>query len=907
MTAIAESPHLAIQASGIYHRYKHVIAVDDVSLDVAAGSSMALIGPDGVGKSTLLALLAGVKRLQRGQIVALGADMRRAGARARIQPRLAFMPQGLGRNLYATLSVRENVRYFASLFGSADEARIDFLLDAIGLAPFVDRPAGKLSGGMKQKLGLCCALVHDPDLLILDEPTTGVDPLSRRQFWQLIDEIRASRPWMTLIVATSYMEEADRFERVLLMKDGRIIGDGQPAALISSYSVPSLEDVFTALSRKAGEEVGPAKRAERSAPDENVPIVVESEGLTRRFGSFTAVDAVNFKVRRGEIFGFLGSNGCGKTTTMKMLTGLLPASEGVARLFGKPIDARDIEARRRVGYMSQGFSLYGELTVRQNFDLHGNLFGLRGDARETRIAELVQRFGLAPYSDMAASAVPLGVRQRLSLAIAILHEPAVLILDEPTSGVDPSARDAFWTEIERLASEQQITIFISTHFMTEAERCDRVAFMHAGRIIATGAPQELSIEQGVSNLEEAFIAYMRIGGADNDGPSRPVFDLANFAKPRVSRIFSSSRMLAVCRREAIELIREPVRLTIALVGTLLLALTFGYGISFDVEGVSLAVLDRDRTPTSRAYIDEFANSPYFSLIIMAQDDTEVTRALRTNRVSLALDIPPGFGRSMLAGHQPAVAAWVDGAMPFRADTVIGYAQAIHQRAIRSIAPQRSASRPAYRLEPRFRYNQGFRSLDTIAPVSIGILLALIPAILTALAVVREKELGTITNFYVTPIRRLEFLAGKQLPYIGISFLNFLFLLLLALTLFDLRIKGSLLALVAGGFLYVAATTAVGFVASVLTRSQTAAVFGTAIIIMMPAVQYSGLMQPVASLDPAGRWIGTLFPTSHFVQISVGVFDKGLSLAELIPTLGILAVFWPILLGIALLSMRKQEG
>lgn len=902
-----EGPHLAIDARGVSHRYKHVVAVDDIGLEVAAGSSLALIGPDGVGKSTLLALLAGAKRLQTGEIDALGANIRRAGARARIQPRLAFMPQGLGRNLYATLSVRENVRYFASLFGAADDSRIAFLLDVIGLAPFADRPAGKLSGGMKQKLGLCCALVHDPDLLILDEPTTGVDPLSRRQFWQLIDDIRASRPWMTLIVATSYMEEAERFERVLLMQDGRIIGDGQPSALIASYSVSSLEDVFTALTSKGDEEIGRVPRPERSPPGEDVPIVVESEGLTRRFGSFTAVDAVDFKVRRGEIFGFLGSNGCGKTTTMKMLTGLLPASEGTARLFGEPIDAHDVEARRKVGYMSQGFSLYGELTVRQNFNLHGQLFGLQGEAGEARIAELVQRFGLAPFGDMAASAVPLGVRQRLSLAIAILHEPAVLILDEPTSGVDPTARDTFWREIERLASEQQITVFISTHFMSEAERCDRVAFMHAGRIIATGTPRALREAQGVSDLEEAFVAYMRAGGAVDGDTKRLAFDAPQAAASTISNHFSFSRLLAVCRRETIEIIREPVRFAIALIGTLILSLAFGYGISFDVEGVSLGVLDRDRTPTSRAYIDEFAKSPYFDLEIAAQDDAEVTRALRTNRVALVLEIPPGFGRNLLAGHKPAVAAWIDGAMPFRAETVGGYAQAIHHRAIHSIAPRQVESRPAYRLEPRFRYNQGFRSLDAMVPVTIGILLAIIPAILTALTVVREKELGSIVNLYVTPITRLEFLLGKQLPYIAIGFINFIFLTLLAVTLFGLQVKGSLPALLAGGLLYVAGTTAVGFVTSAATRSQTAAIFSTAILIMMPAVEYSGMMQPVASLEPLDRWIGTLFPTAHFVRISVGTFAKGLSLVDLIPALGILAAFWPAFMGIALGLTRKQDA
>ncbi len=902
---MTDQPPLAIQVSNVVHRYKQLVVLDDINLDVPAGSSLALIGPDGVGKSTLFSLLAGAKRLQQGSIHVLGTNITKAEARGQIQPRLAFMPQGLGRNLYATLSVRENVDYFAGLFGSAEEARIAHLLDAIGLAPFADRPAGKLSGGMKQKLGLCCALVHEPDILLLDEPTTGVDPLSRLHFWQLIDEIRTARPGMTVVVGTSYMEEAERFDRVLLMQSGRFIEDGEPSSLIARYSAGSLEDVFSILTGNQDPNTADSPMVLRTPPGKNVPIVVEGEGLTRRFGAFTAVDSVNFKVRRGEIFGFLGSNGCGKTTTMKMLTGLLPSTEGTARLFGKPVDARDIEARRKVGYMSQGFSLYGELTVQQNFELHAQLFGLTDDARRARIDELVERFGLQRFCTTAANSVPLGVRQRLSLAIAILHGPAVLILDEPTSGVDPAARAMFWKEIERLSREQQITVFISTHFMSEAERCDRIAFMHAGRIIATGTPSELCDAQGVSNLEGAFIAYMREGGA-TESETRPLSVTTSDSPPSAPRLFSPRRFWAVCRREAIEIIREPVRFAIALAGTLILSLAFGFGISFDVEGVSLGVLDRDRTPSSRAYIEEFTSSPYFDLVLVAKDDAEVTRALRTNRVTLALDIPPGFGRDLLSGRRPAVAAWIDGAMPFRAETVGGYAQAIHLRAVRSIARRTVASPPAYRLEPRFRYNQAFRSLDAMVPVTIGVLLALIPAMLTALTVVREKELGSIVNLYVTPLTRPEFLLGKQIPYIAIGFINFILLTLFAVTLFGLEIKGSLVALVLGGLLYVAGTTAVGFVTSAATRSQTAAIFSTAIIIMLPAVEYSGMMQPVASLEPVERWIGTLFPTAHFVRVSVGTFAKGMGFGELMPTLAILAAFWPALIGIALAFTRKQE-
>jgi ribosome-dependent ATPase len=503
--------------SALSYRHGSVLALDVIDLAIPAARMVGFIGPDGVGKSSLLALLSGTRKIQSGSVEVLGCDIADRRHRRRLCPRIAYMPQGLGKNLYATLSVFENVDFFGRLFGqSADERawRIDELLNSTGLAAFADRPAGKLSGGMKQKLGLCCALIHDPELLILDEPTTGVDPLSRRQFWQLIEHIRARRPAMSVLVATAYMDEAEAFDWLVAMDAGTVLATGSPAELKAATVTGTLEDAFVSLLPEEKRRDHRALVIPPRPPGDALP-AIEAEQLTRRFGEFTAVDHVGFRIERGEIFGFLGSNGCGKTTTMKMLTGLLPATEGKALLFGRPVDAKDTDTRKRVGYMSQAFSLYTELTVRQNLELHARLFHLPKARIASRVAEMVDRFGLHDYVEQRTEGLPLGIRQRLSLAVAVIHGPEMLILDEPTSGVDPVARDAFWRLLADLSRQEGVTIFISTHFMNEAQRCDRISLMHAGRVLEQGSPEEIDARpRGADSLEQAFIACLEQAAGD---------------------------------------------------------------------------------------------------------------------------------------------------------------------------------------------------------------------------------------------------------------------------------------------------------------------------------------------------------------------------------------------------------
>ncbi len=400
----------AARLTNVTLRYGKTLALDAVNLEVPAGRMVGLIGPDGVGKSSVLALIAGSRRIQEGRVEALGGDMADARFRRATCPRIAYMPQGLGKNLYPTLSVFENADYFGRLFGYSkeeSERRIFELLDSIGLERFPNRPAGKLSGGMKQKLCLCCALIHDPDLLILDEPTTGVDPLSRRQFWELIDRIRATRPGMSVMVSTAYMEEAAQFDWLVAMYAGNVLATGTPAELLERTGAHDLDDAFIALLPEEKRH-GHKELVIPPRPPGEHEMIIEAHGLTQHFGDFIAVDHVNFRIERGEIFGFLGANGCGKSTTMKMLCGLLPATEGQAWLFGQSVDANDINVRRKIGYMSQAFSLYYELTVRQNLVLHAQLFHVPEDEIPRRVEQTATRFGLDPDHGGAARLAPLG-------------------------------------------------------------------------------------------------------------------------------------------------------------------------------------------------------------------------------------------------------------------------------------------------------------------------------------------------------------------------------------------------------------------------------------------------------------------------------------------------------------------
>ena len=1055
----------ALTISHLTHRYGKTLALDDLSLTLPRGLTVGLIGPDGVGKSTLLGLIAGVRAIQHGELHVLGGDMRKPADRLALSHRIAYMPQGLGRNLYPTLSVYENIDFHARLFGlpaGERRARIRRLLDATGLAPFPDRATGKLSGGMKQKASLCCALVHSPDLLILDEPTTGVDPLSRRQFWALVRDLQRETAGMTVLVATAYIEEAEPFAQLWAMDAGKLLVNAPTRDVMAGHA--NLEEAYIRLLPPEKQQGTGGLDLTPFVADPSLPPAIEAHHLTKRFGDFTSVDNVSFTIQQGEIFGFLGSNGCGKSTTMKMLTGLLQATSGTAELLGAPVDAGSVATRMRVGYMSQAFSLYEELTVRQNLALHARLYRL-GARSKAAIRDALTQFDLADVADVKPAALPLGIRQRLQLAAACLHRPEVLILDEPTSGVDPAARDMFWRHLLRMSREDKITIFVTTHFMNEAARCDRISFMHQGRVLAVGTPAELVAQYQAPNLEEAFVQYLLLdeaaqkhasagteflpaptptlphggGGltveegtsdstiSDNEPPAITAGDTPTAAqsstdlpppqpspaadasascegggytatesataneppaiiaddtptaaqsptvlpppsqrsaagegwgggsvrtssadvetssattanepptaapspaelppppvgegggggsKQSSAASFQSLRgWLATIRtfaiREGKELLRDHVRTFFALFGPVILMTAVTWGVSFDVGNLAFAVRDRDQSAESRAIVEYFAGSSQFHQLPPLTADADIDTALESSAAKMIIDIPPSFGRDLLRGARPEIGFYLDGAESFNAASLTGYIASILGDYARDQAHAHGIRLPpdAAQLVPRFRYNPDFKSILAIAPGVLMLALSLFPAMMAAVGVVREREIGSIANFYASPASRLQFLLGKQLPYLAAAMTSFLILYLMMRYWFGVPLNGSAAALLTGTLLMCATTTATGLLVSCFTRSQVAAIFITAVGTVMPAMSFSGFLVPVSSLQGGAYIMGKILPSAWYANLTTGTFVKGLGYPDLVREHFILGGYYLIILTLAVLNLKKQE-
>ena len=490
----------------------------------------------------------------------------------------------------------------------------------------------------------------------------------------------------------------------------------------------------------------------------------------------------------------------------------------------------------------------------------------------------------------------------------------MLILDEPTSGVDPVARDSFWELLIGLSRKQGVTIFITTHFMNEGMRCDRISLMNAGKVLAADAPQKLIEARGAKTLEEAFIGYMEdaIGVSEAAAPGEEKISAGAPPAPahaeRSDLALRLGRLLAYSANETMQILRDPIRLAFAFLGSALLMLVFGFGITTDVEHIRYAAFDLDQTAKSRAYLEQFAATPrYFTQTAPVRSAEDALKRLQADDISLVIEMPPNFGRDLLKALSPEVLARVDGANTYRGETVSQYVQSVQLTMMQDPANGLPTELPKYTatFQDRYMYNPTFESVYVMVPSVPPILLIFIPAILMAISVVREKELGSIINFYVTPTARLEYLLGKQIPYIVIGFINFFILTAMAIIVFGIPIKGDFLILTLCTLLYLIATTGIGMVVSTFTSSQVAAVFVTSIITLVPTINFSGLLQPVSTLAGSAKLMGAIWPTTYYMHASKGVFTKGLG-ADLLMQDVVLACCIPVLWIVSVLALRKQE-
>ncbi len=595
------------------------------------------------------------------------------------------------------------------------------------------------------------------------------------------------------------------------------------------------------------------------------------------------VHDLNLNVNPGDKIAIIGEEGNGKSTLMKWIYNPLLIDNYIEaegeRLVGKEI----------LGYLPQEIS---------------------EEDKEKRIDALLEKFDLKEYKNHLANELPLGIKQRLSLAAAVIHRPKMLILDEPTSGVDPVSRDNFWQLLIDLSRNDNVTIFISTHFMNEGERCDRISLMHQGKVLITNSPSELVRLKNKNSLEEAFISYLE-DALEKNSTEEKVEELVfneNSKKAQNSSSFSLLRVFGYSYRESLELLRDKVRLTFALLGTVILMFAFGYGITMDVEDLKFAVLDQDESPLSRHYIENVSGSRYFLEEKALNSFDELDDRMKRGEISVAFVIPPNFGKNLTKGYTEEIAVWIDGSFPFRAETIHGYVQGLHISYLQSFYKENFGIdiTSDTNIILRYRYNQDFKSIYSIVPAVIPMLLIFIPAILMALSVVREKELGSITNFYATPVTKLEFLFGKQLPYVVVSMISFIILVGFAIVAFGVPLKGSFITLSLAALLYIICTTGIGLLMSSFAQTQIAALAGTAIFTLLPTVQFAGLKDPVSSLEGIGRFIGDFFPVTYFINISRGVFSKNVSFSELHLEFFALFAAAIVITMLSLLVLKKQE-
>ncbi len=968
----------ALRAEGLIKRFMRkgqpsVTALDGVSLSAHHGELTALVGPDGAGKTTLLRLASGLLPRDGGKLEVLGIDV--GADPQRVQDQISYMPQRFG--LYEDLSVIENLDLYADLHGVTAEQRAErypTLFEMTALGPFRRRLAGRLSGGMKQKLGLACTLVRQPELLLLDEPTVGVDPLSRRELWEIMRHLVRDQG-LTVLMSTSYLDEAERCNRAIILQQGRVLNEGPPQAVAqlaagrcciltpadgssprrlqaqlidrddiidavpdggrvrivraeqpsaplddAQPATPRFEDGFMVLLRRNAqtERAQAIDMAHRVGTTREQP-AVQVQSLVKRFGAFVAVDHISFEVQRGEIFGLLGPNGAGKTTTFRMLCGLLPPSGGQLRVAGADVRTAPASARARLGYVAQKFSLYAPLTVLENLEFFAGAYGLRGERRRERIDWALRQFDLLESASSVSGQLPGGYKQRLAMAAALLHEPEILFLDEPTSGADALARRAFWRRISALA-DQGVTVIVTTHFMQEAEYCDHVAIMDGGQVLAQGSPGEIRARARADALpeptmEDAFIAVVerarrvsdrREGGSGmrqrtdaRGGPEAPTGSDSRSAKLR--------RVRALVWKETRQIVRDPSSIAMGVILPLILILLFGFGLSLDVKDVPLAVVTEQPSSEATSLFATLQLSPYFHPRLLHATPL-AERQLMSGQVDGILVIPNDFA-TRVAGGKAQLQLVLRGSDANSARIIEGYVEGavgVWATQLGELGQARLSNTTAgpVQVQTRLWFNEANDSRYFLVPGLVVLVMTLIGALLTAMVMAREWERGTLEALLVTPVRSDEILLGKTLPYFILALMGFGLCALSAEFLFHVPLRGSLWVLFGASMLYTLVALGIGLLISSAVKSQLVASQLTMLATFMPAFMLSGFLFDLRSMPAAVRFVTYLLPARYYVALLQSVFLAGDVWSVIIPNTLVLALMAALLALGSRAVMRK---
>lgn len=949
-----------IVAEGLIKQFPNAKApaIDHLDARILGGRVTGLVGPDGAGKTTLIRLFAGLLLPTEGRLTVCGASPTKQ--LAEIRRKVSYMPQRFG--LYEDLSVEQNLTLYADLrnvIGRERKDAFERLLTFTDLKRFTKRLAGDLSGGMKQKLGLACALIRTPDVLLLDEPSVGVDPISRRELWKMVYELVDQG--IGVVWSTSYLDEAERCREVILLSEGKSLYSGDPKELtkqvegrsflvagtgkggrkllaqalkrrdvldgvIQGASVrlvmrkgaaaptaedlkasaieikpapPRFEDAFVDLLGGAPKEQSALFESTEAKDPADNHAVVEAEGLTKRFGDFTAADNISFKIGRGEIFGLLGPNGAGKSTTFKMMCGLLRPTSGSAYVTGLDLYAAAGEARGHIGYMAQKFSLYGDLSVRQNLAFFAGVYGLSGERCDQAMQRVIETFHLGPYLDSNSSELPLGFKQRLALACAIMHEPAVLFLDEPTSGVDPLTRREFWSHINAMV-EKGVTIMVTTHFLDEAEYCDRIGLVYRGRVIAEGTPDELkdrvkNNERTEPTLEDAFIELVeefdRSEGRDPESSSSTSIQRSTEPKQGGDRPATASRlrrMMALVRKESQQILRDPSSFLIAGILPLVLLFVYGFGVSLDLKRVPIALVIEQPSPEANSFLASFRDSKYFQVRVVRHRSV-VEEDLVSGQVNGVVVLAADFSERLGRGDTAPVQVLVDGSDPNTAGLVAGYVQMlwanwIQQEAISlSSLVNRPRAVPLITTEPRVWFNPEVNSYYALLPGAVAIILTLVGTLLPSLVVAREWERGTMEALLTTPVTRLDLLVGKIVPYYVLGLVAMTISVTVTVLGFGVPFEGSILSLFLISSAYLAVTLALGLLISTLAKNQFAAGQGALIAGFLPAFLLSGYIFEIDSMPAPLRLLTSLLPPRYYVFSLQTLFLAGDVLSVLIPS------------------------